>query len=51
MYEAEWLKKCLQCKHCYVKQDEGGEYRCRKRDGKCEFEPYVPKKRKESGNE
>lgn len=36
--ETDWLSRCLSCKHCYTRQDEADEIRCRCRKGKCNYE-------------
>jgi hypothetical protein len=42
----DWLKKCLECQHCYTLKSNELEYHCRKRNGKCEFKPYKGRKKK-----
>lgn len=41
----EWLKKCIECTHCYKIKSDDEEIRCRCRNG-CDF-----KKRKNSTSE
>lgn len=33
----EWLKKCLTCKHAYKTKDNDLEWKCRCRNGKCNY--------------
>ena len=35
-YDENYLKKCITCKHCYVRKDDDYIY-CRKRNGKCDY--------------
>lgn len=42
----DWLKKCLTCQHCYKLKTDDETIYCRKRNGKCEYKEYKPKKRK-----
>ena len=36
--EEEWIKKCMNCKHCYTTQDD--DYiKCRLRKGVCKYNP------------
>lgn len=37
---SDWLKKCLECKHCYTLQTYELEYHCRKKNGICEYKEY-----------
>ena len=40
----DWTEKCLNCQHCYTLKTDEREYRCRKRNGKCEFKEFKSKK-------
>lgn len=45
MSNEDWLDKCLECQHCYVKQSDANEYHCRvSKSGVCKFKPAKLKK-------
>lgn len=43
MEDENFFEKCRTCQHCYTKKDDDYVY-CRKRNGKCEYKPYKPRK-------
>ena len=44
----EWLKRCVECKHCYVRIKDIDEVYCSLK-GDCRFEP-IKEKQNESTN-
>lgn len=44
----EWIKKCVKCKHCYVKKKNLDEVYCSCKKG-CNFKP-LQEKQNESNN-
>lgn len=39
-YMPDWLKKCLTCKHSYKTMDNDIEWKCRCRNGKCNYKEF-----------
>lgn len=42
----DWLKKCLSCQYCYQLQTNELEFKCRKRNGECEYKRWKEKKQR-----
>ena len=47
--EQDWLSKCIQCQHCYIRKADDDVYYCRKRNGECEYKPQKIKKGDKNG--
>lgn len=39
-YMPDWLIKCLTCKHAYKTKDNDLEWKCRCRNGKCNYKEF-----------